>query len=459
MKMAVPDEGGEEGFGLSDTTSFSKQSKKLGDDEPESNVNAVAKEEPEAAAAGIESSGADTRGGCDDQKALSKEELMEGLNELVAAPFLTKTFQMVEDPETDPIVSWNIHRNSFIVWDSHEFTANLLPKYFKHNNFSSFIRQLNIYGFRKINYGRWEFANEGFQGGKKHLLNSIKRKTKHNSTNNIGLEAEIGILKKNQSELQMEVMKLRKKNEESNDKLSVYEDRIQFAECRQQQIFNFLAKLVKFPSLFQQLIQNKQQQKELYEGQFSSKKRKLLETQVTKSLPDTMETDQSVAKSVAKLMGTDQSVGKNDAKLLGTDQKVTRNLTKPMGTDQSVTKNLPEPKETDQSDIYCISQIYQEGLESTQFNNFTKFLHDCVEKEFGTCMGDQKNISAAEMSSVYHVMAENLLGGSSCVENTTIEEGLSLNASDIYLEFEHLVKSSSLSGFAGDQLVEQTGSV
>ncbi|KAK8698510.1 hypothetical protein V6N13_114622 [Hibiscus sabdariffa] len=475
MKMAVLDAGDEEGFCRSDKTSFSMEVG-AGGDEPEKeiqtepNVNAVVKKEPDAAAVGIESSGGD------DQKALLKAEPVERLNELGPAPFLTKTFEMVEDPETDPIVSWSIHRDSFIVWDSHEFSANLLPKYFKHRNFSSFIRQLNTYGFRKIDCDRWEFANEWFQGGKKHLLKSIKRKSKYNSTNNLGLEAEIGILKKNQSELQMEVMKLRQKNEESNDKLGVYEDRIRFAESKQQQMFNFLAKLVKFPSLFQQLIQNKQQQKEeLDEGEFSSKKRKLLETQVTKSLPDPMDTDQSVAKSGAKPMGTDQNVTKNLPEPLGTDQSFTKNLpesmgtdhsitkslSEPMGTDHSITKSLPEPHETDQSVINCISQIYQAGLESTQSDNFEKFFHDCVEKELGACIGNQKNTSAPEMSSVYYVMAENLLGGSSCEENAKIGEGLSVNDSEIYLEFEDLInwKLSSLSGFAGDQPEEQTGSI
>lgn len=70
---------------------------------------------------------------------------MEGLHEAGPPPFLKKTFEMVEDPETDPIVSWSEARDSFIVWDSHEFSKILLPKYFKHSNFSSFIRQLNTY--------------------------------------------------------------------------------------------------------------------------------------------------------------------------------------------------------------------------------------------------------------------------------------------------------------------------
>lgn len=70
---------------------------------------------------------------------------MEGLNDSGPPPFLKKIYDMVEDPETDPVVSWSGNRSSFIVWDCHSFSENLLPKYFKHKNFSSFVRQLNTY--------------------------------------------------------------------------------------------------------------------------------------------------------------------------------------------------------------------------------------------------------------------------------------------------------------------------
>ena len=63
----------------------------------------------------------------------------------VPAPFLTKTYQLVDDPAVDDVISWNEDGSTFVVWRPAEFARDLLPKYFKHNNFSSFVRQLNTY--------------------------------------------------------------------------------------------------------------------------------------------------------------------------------------------------------------------------------------------------------------------------------------------------------------------------
>ncbi|RCV44673.1 hypothetical protein SEVIR_9G396100v4 [Setaria viridis] len=109
-------------------------------------------------------------------KAMEMEMMSSHAKPVVPAPFLTKTFQLVDDPRTDHVVSWGEDGSTFVVWRPPEFARDLLPNYFKHNNFSSFVRQLNTYGFRKIVADRWEFANEFFKKGAKHLLSEIHRR-------------------------------------------------------------------------------------------------------------------------------------------------------------------------------------------------------------------------------------------------------------------------------------------
>ena len=70
---------------------------------------------------------------------------MEGLGEVGPTPFLTKTYDVVDDPNTDTVVSWGFAGNSFVVWDANAFATVILPRYLKHSNFSSFVRQLNTY--------------------------------------------------------------------------------------------------------------------------------------------------------------------------------------------------------------------------------------------------------------------------------------------------------------------------
>ncbi|KAL8095378.1 heat stress transcription factor B-3-like [Apium graveolens] len=91
-------------------------------------------------------------------------------------PFLLKTYMLVEDPVTDHVVSWNSDGKGFVVWQPAEFARDLLPTLFKHSNFSSFVRQLNTYGFRKVATTRWEFCNDMFCKGKKNLLSKIRRR-------------------------------------------------------------------------------------------------------------------------------------------------------------------------------------------------------------------------------------------------------------------------------------------
>jgi len=56
-----------------------------------------------------------------------------------------RRWDLVEDAECDQIVCWTKEGASFVVLRPAELAANILPRYFKHNNFSSFVRQLNTY--------------------------------------------------------------------------------------------------------------------------------------------------------------------------------------------------------------------------------------------------------------------------------------------------------------------------
>ncbi|XP_055339474.1 heat shock factor protein-like isoform X1 [Paramacrobiotus metropolitanus] len=108
--------------------------------------------------------------------------------------FLAKLWRMVNDPATDNLISWSADGNSFIVPDRDSFARKLLPQYYKHNKWNSFVRVLNMYGFRKeisvessgLQSGRddEEYKHPCFRRDSEHLLASIKRT--HSSGQNAG---------------------------------------------------------------------------------------------------------------------------------------------------------------------------------------------------------------------------------------------------------------------------------
>ncbi|KAE8711582.1 Heat shock factor protein HSF8 [Hibiscus syriacus] len=206
-------------------------------------------------------------------------------------PFLRKTVNMVDDPSTDSVVSWSSSNNSFVVWKVPEFARDLLPKYFKHNNFSSFVRQLNTYGFRKVDPDRWEFANEGFLRGQKHLLKTISRRKSANVQSNqppqvqnssvgacievgkFGLEEEVERLKRDKNVLMQELVRLRQQQQATDNQLQTVGQRVQVMEQRHQQMMSFLAKAMQSPSFLSQLVQHQNQSNRNITG--ANKKRRV----------------------------------------------------------------------------------------------------------------------------------------------------------------------------------------
>ncbi|KAF3822841.1 hypothetical protein GH733_008215 [Mirounga leonina] len=99
-------------------------------------------------------------------------------------------------PRWQRVTRWRVSQqsgNSFHVFDQGQFAKEVLPKYFKHNNMASFVRQLNMYGFRKVVHieqgglvkperDDTEFQHPCFLRGQEQLLENIKRKVTSVST-------------------------------------------------------------------------------------------------------------------------------------------------------------------------------------------------------------------------------------------------------------------------------------
>jgi hypothetical protein len=100
--------------------------------------------------------------------------------------FVHKLYQMLSDPKQSNFIKWNDTGLSFTIRNVQGFSHNVLPLHFRHSNFSSFVRQLNMYGFHKVNKSTpstkgnenqvWEFYHPKFIRGKPHLIEEIKRK-------------------------------------------------------------------------------------------------------------------------------------------------------------------------------------------------------------------------------------------------------------------------------------------
>lgn len=71
--------------------------------------------------------------------------------------FLKKTYEILQvaqpvmqDSVNEPVIRWANDGIGFVVLDEELFSKTVLPLYFKHSNYSSFVRQLNMYNFHKI---------------------------------------------------------------------------------------------------------------------------------------------------------------------------------------------------------------------------------------------------------------------------------------------------------------------
>ncbi|KAF7322780.1 Transcriptional factor [Mycena chlorophos] len=106
--------------------------------------------------------------------------------------FLNKLYQMVGDAETNHLIEWADDGDSFYVYNQEQFARDVLPHWFKHQNFASFVRQLNMYGFHKVPHLQqgvlksdadaeyWNFEHVNFRRDQPDLLCLIQRKKSAN---------------------------------------------------------------------------------------------------------------------------------------------------------------------------------------------------------------------------------------------------------------------------------------
>jgi len=138
--------------------------------------------------------------------------------------FFTETYDMIG--RCDPnIACWDENGEMFIVKDPTTLAKTIIPKYFDHSNFSSFSRQLNFYGFRKIchfldadesNANHVKFYHKHFSKARPDHLANIKRST---MTNN-GVKSankEVEALKTTVAALEDRIAQLEEKMEQMRE--------------------------------------------------------------------------------------------------------------------------------------------------------------------------------------------------------------------------------------------------
>jgi len=108
-----------------------------------------------------------------------------GLDAPGASEFIKKLYQMVDDHHNAKtgLAMWSQDGAAFMVDKTSKFPHEVLPSYFKHNNYSSFVRQLNKYRFHKVKLSQEaiddsmsEFQHPFFKQGQLQQLANVKRK-------------------------------------------------------------------------------------------------------------------------------------------------------------------------------------------------------------------------------------------------------------------------------------------
>ena len=110
--------------------------------------------------------------------------------------FLLKLNEILNNKSYSQIINWTNDGESIIVKDHNELTKKVLPKFFKHHNYASFVRQLNMYNFHKIrtdsNSNEQLFKHDKFiKGISIDKIKKMKRKIYDNDSTDFSFKDDV----------------------------------------------------------------------------------------------------------------------------------------------------------------------------------------------------------------------------------------------------------------------------
>jgi hypothetical protein len=174
------------------------------------------------------------------------------------AAFINKVWSILGNEEYAKLISWSECGKNVIVRDYPNFSKEILPHYFKHNNFNSFVRQLNLYGFRKVSHPEQnvlskvqvsepvEFWHPNFKRGHPELLHLVQRRpvsgrigTEEKSTELSKVLTDIHVMKGKQEDIGDMLEDMKQDNAHLKRELELLRQR----HTRQQRVLN---KIIQF---------------------------------------------------------------------------------------------------------------------------------------------------------------------------------------------------------------------
>lgn len=143
--------------------------------------------------------------------------------------FVLKLWNILNDSSNHDYIQWTPDGQSFKILSKENFENVVLPKYFKHKNYSSFVRQLNMYGWHKVqdvdtgtfNSGEEvrQFHSPNFIRGREDLLDNIMRNKgskgsdDEEETDVSRIFDELQLIKNNQMEIAADLNRIRQDNQ------------------------------------------------------------------------------------------------------------------------------------------------------------------------------------------------------------------------------------------------------